>query len=352
MLMPCKSSYRVFLFLSLVSGLSWADQVTMKNGDRVTGSIVKKDGKTLTIKTTLFGEVTAPWDQVASVQADKPVNVVLEDGQKAQGTIATKEGKLDVTTKTTTLHVEPSEVTAIRDDAEQKSYERMLKPGWGQLWAGTGSIGFAGTAGNARTLSFTTGASAVRITHSDKTSLHFEAIKSTALIDGKTAETARAVRGGIAYDHNANQRLFVNVFNDYEYDRFQNLDLRFVLGGGFGYHAYRSDNSRLDLVAGADYNRSSFATPEVRKSAELFWGDDYTLKLNGSTSLVQAYRMFNDLSHTGIYRVNFDLGLTTRFAKWLSWNVSLSDRYLNTPALGRKTNDFLYTTGVGIVWAR
>ncbi len=39
----------------------------MKNGDRVTGSIVKKDGKNLTIKTEQFGVVTTSWDQVVSV---------------------------------------------------------------------------------------------------------------------------------------------------------------------------------------------------------------------------------------------------------------------------------------------
>jgi len=50
--------------------------------------------------------------------------------------------------------------------------------------------------------------------------------------------------------------------------------------------------------------------------------------------------------------VNFDIGAATKIGKWLSWNVSLSDRYLNNPAPGRKTNDFLYTTGLGITFAR
>jgi hypothetical protein len=62
--------------------------------------------------------------------------------------------------------------------------------------------------------------------------------------------------------------------------------------------------------------------------------------------------MFNDLDDTSIYRVNFDIGLNTKLLKWLSWNVSLSDRYLSKPAPGRKTNDFLYSTGLGITFAR
>jgi hypothetical protein len=49
-----------------------ADQITLKNGDRVTGAIVKKDGDKLTIAATI-GAVTIPWDQVDSIDADMPV---------------------------------------------------------------------------------------------------------------------------------------------------------------------------------------------------------------------------------------------------------------------------------------
>src|SRR5450759_3099801 len=162
-----------FFLVCLAAGAAWADQVVMKNGDRVTGSIVKKDGKNLTIKTEHFGVVTTSWDQVESVTADKPVHVVLPDGKTVQGTLATTNGKVEVTTKDAKLSLAPADVATIRDDAEQKAYERFLKPGWGQLWAGTGSVGFAGTSGNAKTLTFTTGINAVRVTNTDKMTLYF-----------------------------------------------------------------------------------------------------------------------------------------------------------------------------------
>jgi hypothetical protein len=211
--------------------LALADVIVMKNGDRVTGSIVKKSGKEVTIKTDKFGVVTTSWEDVESVKADKPVNLVLQDGRTIQGTMATVRDKIEVTAKDTTLSVAPADVTTIRDAAGQQAYERLLHPGWGQLWAGTGTIGFAGTSGNAKTLTFTTG-------------------------------------------------------------------------------------------------------------------------VNAATTLVQSFRMFNDMSNTGDYRVNFDVGASTKISKWLTWNVSLSDRYLNNPAPGRKTNDLLYTTGLGITFAK
>jgi hypothetical protein len=71
----------------------------------------------------------------------------------------------------------------------------------------------------------------------DKTTVYFSSIKASALIGSRSAGTAEAVRGGFGYDHNFSPRLFVSTFKDYEYDKFQNLDLRFVAGGGFGFHA-------------------------------------------------------------------------------------------------------------------
>jgi putative salt-induced outer membrane protein len=331
---------------------AWADQVTMKNGDRVTGSIIKQDGKTITIKTVNFGVVTAPWAQVASIQSEQAVTVVLKDGKTVAGTLATSEGKVSVASKGTTVEAAFGDVTAIRNAGEQKAYERLLKPSLLQLWAGTASVGWAGTNGNAKTLTFTAAFNAARTTNTDKTSVYFSLIKASALINGETANTAQAVRGGIGYDHNVSPRLFVNAFNNYEYDRFQDLDLRFVIGGGLGFHAVKGKRSTLDLPAGMAYSHARFSTPLTRNSAEAFWGDDYTLKLSGASTLSQSFRMFNNLSDTGQYRLNFDLSLATKIRKWLSWNLALSDRYLSDPVPGRKTNDWFYTTGLGVTFGQ
>jgi hypothetical protein len=344
--------FPVFLLFSALLSTAWADQVVLKNGDRLTGSIIKKDDKNLTIKTDHLGVIVIPWDQVEKFIAEKPIHIVLRDGKALQGTLAGADGGVVVTTSQTKINTKPADIAALRNDDEEKAYQRLLHPGLFQLWTGTGTVGFAGTAGNARTLTFTTGINADRVTNTDKTSLYFSLIKASARIDNESKDTAEAIRGGISYGHNVNRRLFLSAFNDYEYDRFQNLDLRFVAGGGVGLHAWKTERSRMDLVAGGAYNRSSFSTPLIRKSGEIYWGDEYSFKFNSSTSLLQSYRMFNNLTDTGQYRVNFDIGLSTKLLKWLSWNVSLSDRYLSDPAPGRKTNDFLYTTGLGITFAK
>jgi putative salt-induced outer membrane protein YdiY len=340
------------LSFALVLSAAWGDQVVMKNGDRITGTIVKQDGKTITVKTANLGVVTAPWDQVASVESDRPVHVVLKDGKALVGKLAPAEGKEEIATADAKVDVSPSDFAAIRDDDEQKAYERLLNPGLFQLWSGNGSLGWAGTEGNAKTQTFTMAFNAARQTNTDKTSVTFNVIKASALVDGQSASTAQAFRAGIEHDHNVGKSLFVNIFNDYEYDKFQDLNLRFVVGGGLGYQAVKTERSGLKLLGGADYNHASFSTPLTRNTAEAFWGDEYNLKLMGATSLVQTFRMFNGLSGGSPYRVNADLSLATKVKKWLTWNLAVSDHYLSDPVPGRKPNDWLYTTGVGVTFAR
>ncbi|MBL8176223.1 MAG: DUF481 domain-containing protein [Bryobacterales bacterium] len=351
-----KSSFTLAFALSC-GFTALADQIVLKNGDRVTGSIVKKDAKTVTVKTTHFGVVTVAWDQVESITADKPLNVVLPDGKTVQGTLATSEGKVEVKAGPQTQAVPLPQVGVLRDDAEQKAYERLLKPGLGDLWTITGTLGLAATAGNAKTFSFAVPVTAARVTNTDKTTLYFNLIRASALINGVSATTAQAVRGGWGYNRNLHPRIFWNFFNDYEYDRFQNLDLRVVLGSGVGVGVWKGERGRFDVVGGFAYNRESFDPIRplqkfTRNSAEGYWGNDWVVKVSSRVAFNQSYRMFNNLKDSGAYRQNFDMGLSTKLTSWLTWNAALSDRFLNRPAPGRKKNDVLYTTGLGFTLSR
>ena len=94
------------LFLLLVfCGTAVADQITLKNGDRVTGTIVKSDGKTLVFNGALVGEVTIALENIAEIVTDKPLYVGLSDGR-------TIEGVLNVNADRTEIKASKETVTA------------------------------------------------------------------------------------------------------------------------------------------------------------------------------------------------------------------------------------------------
>ena len=65
--MFCKFQRFALIALLALSSTLFADQVTLKNGDRLTGMIVKSDAKTLLIKTEFAGEVTLQWEAVTGM---------------------------------------------------------------------------------------------------------------------------------------------------------------------------------------------------------------------------------------------------------------------------------------------
>jgi putative salt-induced outer membrane protein YdiY len=343
-----------------------ADQVVLTNGDTISGVIVKKEGATLTIKSEFLGVVTMPWSAVKSVRSDTELNVVLPAGQTAKGKLSTTGDQLQIAAGPETKTAPLAAVATVRDDAEQHAFERLEHPGILELWAGNFDVGLALANGNARSESLTTAFTAGRRTRGGNLALYFNQIYSTARVEQQITNSdgtvlrvervnstiASAVRGGWKYNRNVSPRMFLTGFNDYEHDRFQNLNIRFVAGGGAGVRALKTENAQLDFDAGIDYQRENFMNGKVRNSAEANFGDNLLYKVLKGMSVTQALRVFTNLSDTGAYRMNFDLGTSTLLKKWLGWHVTASDRFLSNPVQGRQRNDLLISTGFRLTFAR
>jgi putative salt-induced outer membrane protein YdiY len=340
-----------------------ADQVTLKNGDRLTGTIVKSDAKTMLIKTELAGEVNVQWEAVTSIVSSQPLHLALKDGQTVVGLVTTADGKLDVATKTTGEVVAPKEtVVTVRNDDEEKSYDaemdRLRNPHLTDFWSGILDTGLSVTRGNSATLAYSLSAKAARVTTRDKISVFSTAVYASDDTIPPSRTTAHAIRGGIRGDFNVSDRVFVFGFTDFEYDQFQDLDLRNVLGGGVGYHVIKTKNTTFDVFGGGDYEQEYFsATPAfptglTRKTGEVVLGEEVDSKLNGRTTLSEKFSLFPNVSDTGSYRFQFDATAATKLKAWLSWQITYSDRYLSNPLPGLKKNDMLLSTGLRLTFGK
>src|SRR5579859_1261611 len=91
-----------------------AEQVTLKNGDRLTGSVVSLSDKKLTLKTDYAGAVTLDWSAVVQFSSDQPMVVTNTDKQVVSGPVSTKDANLVVSTPTGTQEVPLAAVAALR----------------------------------------------------------------------------------------------------------------------------------------------------------------------------------------------------------------------------------------------
>jgi putative salt-induced outer membrane protein YdiY len=331
----------------------FADQVVLKNGDTLTGSIIKKDGDKLTLKSEFLGDVSMPWTAVQSVRSDQPLTVELPGDQKVVGKLQTQGETLQVVVGPNETRSAPlTQVGGVRNPAEQRTWERLQHPGMLELWTGYFDFGLALARGNARADTITTNFNASRVTRHDKTTVFFNQIYGNARVDNQTRGVANALRGGLSYNHDIAGRLFVSGFNTYEHDVFQNLDLRFVAGLGLGYNLIKTPRTTFALIGGMNYQRENFFAGLVRNSAEANFGDDFVHKLNERTNITQAFRFFANVTETGEYRMNFDIGIVSAINKWLGWQVSATDRYVSNPLVGRQRNDLLLSTGLRVNFSK
>ncbi len=347
-----------FRFVPIVSillfaHLALADQISLKNGDRLTGTIVKSDEKTLTLKSEFAGVVTVPMDAIVQISSDQQLNVATKDGQTLIGQVATGADKLEIKTPDAgTVSVAKDAVVALRSKDEQAAWERLQHPKLRQLWAGNIDVGLSFTAGNAKSTSFSIAMKAARTTTTDKISVYATSLYARNSTTGESMVTANAKRGGGRYDFNLTPRLFAFGFSDLESDDFQALDLRVNAGGGLGWHALKTERVTMDFFGGASVNNENFATGLSRTSGDLVIGNETTIKLASRTSFTEKTVYYPNMSETGEYRLAFDGTLAAALNSWLSWQLSGSDRYLSNPLPGLKTNDIIVSTGLRLTFGK
>ena len=346
------------LVLLAFSLTAFADQVTLTNGDRLTGSILRSDTKTLVLKTDNAGEVTIKWDSVAAISAPGPLHVGLTDGQTIVGAVEAANGRFTITTQTTgVVTAARDKVAFVRNNEEQTriqtEIDRLRNPRLVDLWTGTLDLGYAASRGNADTETFTLATNAARSTTRDKIAVYYTSIFSASDFSGGSHQTtANAKRGGVSYNANLNKKIFAFGSVDLESDQFQSLDLRFVPAGGLGYHVIATEPTKFDLRLGVDANQEFFNTGLNRTSAEILFGEDLSHKFTRATSIEQRFVFFSNVSDPGAFRVNFDTTAVTAIRRWFSWQLTISDRYLSNPVPGRKKNDVLFSTGVRLSFAK
>lgn len=346
------------ILLLALSTAALADQVILKNGDRLSGVIVKSDTKELTLKSEFAGTVKIQWSAIDAITSTAPLYVHLTSGDTLAGPVTTSGGQFSVaTTNTGTVSVTKEKIKALVSKEEEIAYEkeieRLRNPSLLDLWTGFVDTGLSMARGNSNSTTFSVGMNAARITPRDKISAYFTSLYSKNKTGGISVVGAQADRGGIRYDANFTGRNFAFGSVDLEYDKFQNLDLRAVFGGGLGRHLIKNEATVLDVFGGGTLNKEFFANGVSRTAGEIQIGDLLNHKVNKSFQVTQSLVFFPNLSETGEYRMNFDVAAVTTLKRWLGWHITVSDRYLSNPVLATiKKNDFLLTTGLRISFAK
>ena len=220
-------------FLAFANPLLFGDQIAFKNGDRLTGAILKSDAKNVLIRTAVAGEVTVLWHEVQELRSDQILYVGLVDGRTIVGRVTTRQGKLEIATKAGAVETLTENVVALRNNMEQLAFEKSQRRDFLHGWEGGLDAGLELTRGNADTRDFRFAFRSARKVGRNNLVLYAESLYSIDDLPNASPHiTVDEKRGGARFDRDLTSRLFAFANTDFMSDGLQDLNLRSVLGGG------------------------------------------------------------------------------------------------------------------------
>jgi putative salt-induced outer membrane protein YdiY len=333
------------LCLSLLTAVVQADEVYLRNGDRLTGTLVRlTDGK-LVFKADATGEVTVALADIQTFSTTAPGEVHLKDGTVLnQPVMAAEAGTFAIDTGTA-LRAQTFQL------ADLAAINPPPKPA--PKWTGSLSAGFTATSGNASTEAVNASVSVARRSEKDRTTAGADYAKGKQE-DPDTGEkrtTEDWWRAKAEYDYFFSKKFFGFINGSYEKDSIAQLDRRVVVGGGGGYQWIESPKTNFYTSVGLAslYEKFDNATDSNSElSAQAGYSFDH--QLNGSVKFLHDLTYYPALSSFSDYYLTTTAEIRASLTKSMFANFKTIFNYDATPAVGRGSTDVKYIFGVGMTF--
>jgi hypothetical protein len=354
------------LALICLAGLGHADVLTLKNGDRVTGTLVTIQGGTLQLKTANLGTVSIPMAQVATYTVEKPVAVVIKGQEPIRGTLELlPSGDWQVKAANGQVQTIPAAKPELIMPGDE--YDKVEQaPGIRQAWKGTASLGYSIQNGNQETNTLTLSIAAARERPATpifeahwRTSFDFTTLFShaeqkqfpTPPLTGPptitSIVTSRTLTTDLRQDYLFSKDNFVFVFGQLNHVSTQDLYLQQTYGGGFGRDIVKNARTTFSVLGGPTYVQEKFISPgNLTKTIELLVGETLGEQFSKRLRLDHYFHIYPDLEHSGQYRFDTSAVLSFKLTNKLLANASLIDLYLSNPPVGEK-NNITFSMGIG-----
>jgi hypothetical protein len=309
------------------------DVVTLPNGDRITGEVVRLERGRLEFKTDDAGTLYLEWDKVASVVTTRLVEVVTADGRRFLGSLGrTADRTLDVIGPQGAVPLQMAEVSIIRQIGSS-------------LWAkldGSIDLGF----------SYTRSSGVAQLNLNSDTVIARPASRARLTLSltqtKKDDDSGRDDRGTLeaSYLKYPWRRWFVTAAGRFETNESLGLELRSQIGGAIGPRLVNSNRAQLAIGGGMVFNDERGVDVEPTQNVEalfVFAASYYTYD-RPKTNLDVNLQYYPSLSNLGRHRVQLDAGVKREL--WKDFFVSLS---LYNTFDSRPPNPAADTNDVGIV---
>jgi len=328
------------LSILLVCGTCQADGVVLqlRNGDRVTGTIVSEDSGQLTLSNSWSKELVIPvsqieWRELVPSAANPPAASVAKTN--AVPAAANTNAAPLSSNGWATITVPPPPLP-------------MLP--WYKYWKVDVLLGSSMIRG-ATDSELYYGKAAFTYSHpylSDP-KLFFRNILTYVADYGETDGTLSAndMSGSSKTDFDINKGIYVYNLGAVGYDIIRGIRLHWEEGPGVGYHVLKLTNLVANAEAGANYQQNNQTDDSTVRSVFFRLAQDFNWKITPRMTLTEKYEFFPRIDlHQ--YRWRFESSLAYALMENISFNLGVVDFYDTAPATGVPNNDFEFRTALGI----
>lgn len=330
----------VCLTLFVQSG--YADEIVLKNGDRLTGKIVHLvDGK-LVFKSDVAGEVTVELSNIQTFSSAEPVTVNLKDSTGfTQKVVGSEAGR---------FAVEGSEDLKAQQFAVADIVSINPPPKPIPKWTGDVSVGITSTHGNTKTEMISANADATKRTEQDRTTVSADYAKGEQE-DPDTGETVTIEdwwRAKGKYDYFFSKKGYGYLDVRYEKDAVAQLDRRVIVGVGGGYQWIESDDMNFSTEFGLASLYEKFDN-QTDSNSELSFqvGYNFDKKLRKNIKFMHDLTYYPSIDKFSDYYLTTTAGIRADFTERLFMTLKAIFNYDATPATGRGSTDTKYFLGLG-----
>jgi putative salt-induced outer membrane protein YdiY len=338
-----KRLFSIFLFVFMAFLLvhsAGADEIWLKNGDRLSGKIIGMEKKEMVFSTSYAGQIKINWDEVVKFRTDEAVSIELGPETRLKGIIAvTEDGKLQVQSQGIegTARFETSKVQAINP----------APPAPAVTLSGSINAGVTITEGNTETESIYVDAELVARTSRNRVTLggiHREARED----EDKTADNTTVY---MKYDYFLTEKWYLLATGTGVKDKFKDLNLRSTAGLGLGYQFFDTPLTKLAFEAGLSYVNDDYKVAEDKDYMAGRWAANF------SHHLIKDRLMFFH-GHEGLVSledaddifIRSKTGLRLPIVDKLNATLQLNYDWDNSPAEGKKRDDTAYILTLGYAW--
>ncbi len=326
------------IFAAMLTASAWADEVVLKNGDRITGRVVGLvDGK-LSIKTEYADVVTIDWGQVETLSTAEPIYVTIGDNV-VRATVSEADAGTATLSSEDWLETEPIALSRLSAmNYEPKPSVRV---------SGRINIGASSTSGNTNVDRTNGDAEVVARTDKNRFTLGGEVNR----VKTDDVETESNWLTYLKYDHFFSKRWYGFTNMSGENDEFKDIRLRTTIGLGTGYQWFDTDKTRLSFEIGANYVNTDFIEATDTDYPAARWALNFLQKLfNSKTEFFHRHELYSSLDKSDNFFIRTRTGLRLPIIENLNSTIQYNYDWDDNPAPGRVKEDKAWLFTLGYRW--